>query len=180
MHEASHTISLTLAAASSSLALLVLAAFVHIAPTAVALAAGALVLATVRATLTYLENVRILRTRAGEAMTDVLTGLSNRRQLIVDLGESGGAWASRGTRTLVFFDLNGFKRYNDTFGHPAGDALLGRLGARLQAVAAEQGGAYRLGGDEFCLLLDGRHSFDDRLVAQAASASVGDAAAGSR
>jgi two-component system, cell cycle response regulator len=170
IHEAPHTISLTLAAASSSLALLLLAAFVHVAPAAVGLAAGALVLASVRSMLTYLENVRLLRTRAREASTDVLTGLSNRRQLMVDLQESGGVWTSRDTRTLVFFDLNGFKRYNDNFGHPAGDALLSRLGARLQAVAAERGSAYRLGGDEFCLLLDGRHSRDDRLVARAASA----------
>jgi two-component system, cell cycle response regulator len=170
IREAPHTISLTLAAASLSLALLVVAAFVHVAPVAVGLAAGALVLATVRSMLTYLENVRILRTRAREATTDVLTGLSNRRQLLVNLDESGWAWANRGTRTLVFFDLNGFKRYNDTFGHSAGDALLSRLGARLEAVVAERGSAYRLGGDEFCLLLDGHHSRDDRLVAQAAAA----------
>ncbi|MFZ0386228.1 MAG: diguanylate cyclase [Solirubrobacteraceae bacterium] len=170
IHEAPQTILLTLAAASCSLALLVLAASVHVAPVAVGLAAGALVLATVRSMLTYLENVRILRTRAREAMTDVLTGLSNRRQLFVDLEDSGWAWAGQRTRTLVFFDLNGFKRYNDTFGHPAGDALLSRLGARLVAVVTERGSAYRLGGDEFCLLLEGHHSRDDRLVAQAASA----------
>jgi two-component system, cell cycle response regulator len=170
IHEAPHTISLTLVAASSSLALLVLAAFVHVAPAAVGLAAGALVLATVRSMLTYLENVRILRMRAHEATTDVLTGLWNRRQMIIDLEESGTGWANRGVRTLAFFDLNGFKRYNDTFGHPAGDALLSRLGGRLEAVIAERGSAYRLGGDEFCMLLDGRYSRDDRLVAQAASA----------
>ena len=142
----------------------------HVAPIAVGLAAAALVLAAVRSTITYLENVRILRTRAREAMTDVLTGLSNRRQLLADLEGSDAGSVTRNTRTLVCFDLNGFKRYNDSFGHPAGDALLSRLGARLHAVAAERGRAYRLGGDEFCLLVDGRHSRDDRLVARAASA----------
>ena len=96
IHEPAHTISLTLAAASSSLALLVLAAFVHVAPVAVGLAAGALVLATVRTMLTYLENVRILRTRAYEATTDVLTGLSNRRQLLVDLEGSVAGWVGPG------------------------------------------------------------------------------------
>ena len=50
---------------------------------------------------------------------------------------------------LIMFDLNGFKGYNDTFGHPAGDALLARLGRRL-AAAVPGGEAYRLGGDEFC------------------------------
>jgi two-component system cell cycle response regulator len=51
------------------------------------------------------------------------------------------------------FDLDGFKQYNDTFGHPAGDALLRRLGGRLAAAAARHSGsAYRMGGDEFCVL----------------------------
>ena len=52
-------------------------------------------------------------------------------------------------------DLNGFKRYNDTFGHPAGDALLRRLGRRLAAACEGRGTAARLGGDEFCVLLFG-------------------------
>jgi two-component system, cell cycle response regulator len=50
-------------------------------------------------------------------------------------------------------DLDGFKDYNDTFGHPAGDALLVRLGRRLDQAVAGCGSAYRLGGDEFCALL---------------------------
>jgi len=50
-------------------------------------------------------------------------------------------------------DLDGFKQYNDTFGHSAGDALLQRLGGRLSVVATQHSGsAYRMGGDEFCLL----------------------------
>jgi putative nucleotidyltransferase with HDIG domain len=54
----------------------------------------------------------------------------------------------------VLCDLDGFKAYNDTFGHPAGDALLARLGAALRRAADAAGGrAYRIGGDEFCALL---------------------------
>jgi len=54
---------------------------------------------------------------------------------------------------LVLYDLDGFKRYNDTFGHPAGDALLVRLGARLKASLEPLGAtAYRMGGDEFSVL----------------------------
>jgi len=52
----------------------------------------------------------------------------------------------------MLFDLDGFKSYNDTFGHPAGDALLTRLGAKLATVLEANGGVYRLGGDEFCLV----------------------------
>ena len=50
----------------------------------------------------------------------------------------------------MLFDLDGFKSYNDTFGHPAGDALLAHLGTKLAASVAPYGEAYRLGGDEFC------------------------------
>jgi two-component system cell cycle response regulator len=53
---------------------------------------------------------------------------------------------------LILCDLNGFKAYNDTFGHPAGDALLARLGAALARDIDGHGRAYRIGGDEFCVL----------------------------
>ena len=51
------------------------------------------------------------------------------------------------------FDLDGFKAYNDTFGHPAGDALLARCGRRLAAAVDRHGSAYRIGGDEFCVII---------------------------
>jgi diguanylate cyclase (GGDEF)-like protein len=54
---------------------------------------------------------------------------------------------------LVLFDLDGFKEYNDAFGHPAGDRLLVRLGERLDDAVHGHGSAYRLGGDEFCAVL---------------------------
>jgi diguanylate cyclase (GGDEF)-like protein len=54
---------------------------------------------------------------------------------------------------LAFYDLDGFKTYNDTFGHQAGDVLLARLGARVAAALA-QAEVFRLGGDEFCVLMD--------------------------
>ena len=54
---------------------------------------------------------------------------------------------------ILLFDLNGFKRYNDTFGHPAGDELLAELGGALRGAVGDDGIAYRFGGDEFCVLL---------------------------
>jgi diguanylate cyclase (GGDEF)-like protein len=88
-----------------------------------------------------------------QAISDPLTGLGNRRKM----AESLGAWfATTGERTprlLMLFDLDGFKTYNDTFGHPAGDALLTHLGAKLVTFVAPYGEAYRLGGDEFCAVL---------------------------
>jgi diguanylate cyclase (GGDEF)-like protein len=85
------------------------------------------------------------------AMTDSLTGLPNRRRLMGDLEKA----VDDGTACLALFDLDGFKGYNDTFGHLAGDALLTRLGHRLREAAAPSGVAYRLGGDEFCVLAAG-------------------------
>ena len=87
------------------------------------------------------------------AETDSLTGLANRRRLIEDL-ERRVARAPDSPSMLALFDLNGFKGYNDAFGHLAGDALLKRLSGRLQIAVAPGGRAYRLGGDEFCVLAD--------------------------
>jgi two-component system, cell cycle response regulator len=68
---------------------------------------------------------------------------------------------------VIIFDLNGFKHYNDTFGHPAGDALLARLGRSLE-MAIVGGCAYRLGGDEFCVLVscrnDSAEAITNRLI----------------
>ena len=70
------------------------------------------------------------------------------------------------SHVLALFDLNGFKTYNDTFGHPAGDALLNRLAAKLAAAVEPDGSAYRMGGDEFCVLLPTREP-DLHCIAQA-------------
>jgi diguanylate cyclase (GGDEF)-like protein len=100
-----------------------------------------------RMSLIFQENLRMLSSSRIEATTDALTGLGNRRKLLNDL-----ASVDQGEATLVLLDLDGFKIYNDTYGHPAGDALLARLGDRLAAAAGDGVEAYRLGGDEFCLL----------------------------
>jgi diguanylate cyclase (GGDEF)-like protein len=86
------------------------------------------------------------------AITDALTGLPNRRQLMTELHD---AFARGLERTLVLFDLNGFKSYNDTFGHIAGDSLLIRLARRFERAAGPKGRVFRLGGDEFCLIVEG-------------------------
>jgi GGDEF domain-containing protein len=90
-----------------------------------------------------------------QATTDALTGLGNRRKLLVDLERRVSSATAEDPVVLALFDLNGFKNYNDSFGHPAGDALLMRLGSALaDAVAPFGGRAYRPGGDEFCVIAD--------------------------
>jgi two-component system, cell cycle response regulator len=71
---------------------------------------------------------------------------------------------------LILFDLDGFKLYNDTFGHPAGDALLMRLSGNLEAVVSGRGRAYRMGGDEFCVIGSAARVGPGALIDAAASA----------
>ena len=73
---------------------------------------------------------------AHQALHDALTGLANRRKLYLDVE---ARLAAGSPFVLAIFDLDGFKSYNDTFGHPAGDALLARLGGRVAVAVAGQG-----------------------------------------
>jgi two-component system, cell cycle response regulator len=120
---------------------------------AVALTAATLLLVLVRTAYVFSENQRMLRRSHKEARTDPLTGLRNRRSLMDDLEEDLPLATPAYPRALILFDLDGFKEYNDTFGHPAGDGLLARLGEQLAEAVGGHGHAYRLGGDEFCALL---------------------------
>ena len=121
----------------------------------------------VRLAMSDRENRKLLE----EVRTDSLTGLSNRGRMEGDLAAIFERGGPEQPAMLYLFDLNGFKRYNDTFGHPAGDELLKRLGAALKAAVGEDGSAYRIGGDEFCLLLTCAESRFD-AVARAAAAAL--------
>jgi diguanylate cyclase (GGDEF)-like protein len=105
-----------------------------------------------------------------QAVTDPLTGLGNRRRLSADLAAALRVACESRPSLLLLLDLDGFKDYNDTFGHLAGDALLARLGAKLNEAVAGFGSAYRLGGDEFCahIHLEGQDS--DALIVKASAA----------
>ena len=123
----------------------------QVGPLAVGLACGSLAMVLGRLVLTFRAHSAMLRTSRHEARNDALTGLPNRRALQVDLEDALAEPAE--PAALVLFDLDGFKHYNDSFGHQAGDDLLVRLGAALQRDIAGHGTAYRMGGDEFCALL---------------------------
>jgi diguanylate cyclase (GGDEF)-like protein len=105
-----------------------------------------------RLMLTVRENLRMLIGSRALALTDPLTGLGNRRRLMEDLQLACRLARPDAPWRLAMFDLNGFKLYNDTYGHPAGDELLARLSDKLSASVAAHGTAYRMGGDEFCVL----------------------------
>ena len=81
-----------------------------------------------------------------------ITGLPGRGRLLADLNQALRSATPDRPMLLVLRELIGFKEYNDTFGYPAGDALLKRLAGKLSRVAATRGSAYRLDGDEFAAL----------------------------
>ena len=120
----------------------------------VVLAVCTIALAVGRMALSFVDNLRMLRRARHDALTDALTGLPNRRAFIEALERALEGKVEADPRLLALFDLDGFKRYNDAYGHPAGDALLQRLSGALSDVVDGHGRAFRLGGDEFCLLLD--------------------------
>jgi diguanylate cyclase (GGDEF)-like protein len=112
------------------------------------------------------SNRRVVR----ELCTDPLTGLRNRRALIDELPRVCERASEEQPAYVWFFDLNGFKSYNDSFGHIAGDSLLARLGGRLRAIVEPYGTVYRLGGDEFCALITATVADPHALFLQAREA----------
>jgi len=102
-----------------------------------------------RLALSLRENTRLLE----QVRTDPLTGLGSQARLRMDLELRERS--PRASLTVILLDLNGFKRYNDNFGHPAGDKMLAMLGKRLKAAVEPPAAGYRLGGDEFLVLVDG-------------------------
>jgi two-component system cell cycle response regulator len=135
------------------LGILVAAGFTHINALAIGMAAASLLAVMARLMMTFRENTEMLRASREEALTDQLTDLGNRRALALDLERRIPGASDAEPLVLVLFDLDGFKHYNDTFGHPAGDDLLARLGRSLGRVLEGRGRAYRMGGDEFCALI---------------------------
>lgn len=112
------------------------------------LSAAALTAALARLYLLFHEALGLAESRL-MARTDDLTGLANRRQLMSDLEE---ACARGDAVVLALFDLDGFKLFNDTFGHGQGDDLLRELARSAVAAAPTDAVVYRLGGDEFCVI----------------------------
>ena len=139
--------------------------------TAEVLAFATLLLVVARLGLSLRRAGERIRSTELEASTDELTGLANRRALMADLAAAVARAPQPGkSHLLAMFDLDGFKLYNDTFGHPTGDALLARLGRRLERFFAPHGRVYRLGGDEFCLLAECSPAEVDPIVAGALAA----------
>jgi diguanylate cyclase (GGDEF)-like protein len=134
-------------------------------PAVAALTVATLLAVVVRLGLTFAQNHRLVT----ELETDPLTGLFNRGKLVYDLDRLFNL-DDPPPHVVAFLDLDGFKAYNDAFGHPAGDALLVRLGRQLAEAVGDRGRAYRMGGDEFAMLLPGDGTAAAASVAAGAAA----------
>jgi len=132
------------------------------------------------AVMTLMEQVRALRHELEQVRTrlevaersadqDQLLPLLNRRAFVRELTRSIGMAARYGTpSSLVYFDLDGFKRVNDTYGHAAGDAVLTHFSQILLDHVRDSDVVGRLGGDEFGVIL----SHANKIVAHRKSASL--------
>ena len=101
-----------------------------------------------------LANLRLRETLRSQSILDPLTGIYNRRFMEETLArEIRRAERNQRELSVLMFDLDRFKQFNDTFGHEAGDALLRELGQLLQSSIRGGDVACRFGGEEFVLIL---------------------------
>ena len=139
-------------AAASSLVILFVGTFDGINGVAIGLATATLVLVGIRVASSVRAMRALTQERQQLSVTDHLTGLPNRRYLfdVLDgfFADEAAAQAQR-SLAFLFIDLEHFKQINDSFGHPAGDALLRQLGERLARSLTPSDVVARIGGDEF-------------------------------
>jgi diguanylate cyclase (GGDEF)-like protein len=101
-----------------------------------------------------LHNARLYEQASKESLTDQLTGLPNRRALDQRLDEEGRqADLYNRHYALLMIDLDGFKKINDTYGHPIGDSVLQQVTAALYRAVRSTDFISRYGGDEFAVIL---------------------------
>jgi diguanylate cyclase (GGDEF)-like protein len=129
-------------------------------------AAAMTALLMARQWITLRENAALSARLATQALTDELTGLGNRRALL-----EAGADPVEGLAVVVF-DVDDFKRVNDTYGHAVGDAVLREIAARCRREVREGDLLGRLGGDEFVVLLPGAGVDGARRVGAALRVAV--------
>ena len=101
-----------------------------------------------------IENAKLLERLSEQSETDELTGLYNRRHFYDTLdNETYRTWRSGRCFSLAILDLDGFKRYNDRFGHTSGDAVLKQFASAVKEALRKSDTAFRYGGDEFAVIL---------------------------
>jgi len=108
-----------------------------------------------------------IRTQQSEARTDALTKLANRRAFDAFLAESVEKFARDGRAfSLVMFDVDHFKKFNDTHGHPAGDEVLRTVGKTLIRTVKTGDLACRYGGEEFAVIMTNTKASEAQVAAE--------------
>jgi len=108
-----------------------------------------------------------IRTQQSEARTDALTKLANRRAFDAFLAECGEKFAHDGRAfSLVMFDVDHFKKFNDTHGHPAGDEVLRTVGKTLTRTVKTGDLACRYGGEEFAVIMTNTKAAEAQVAAE--------------
>lgn len=103
-----------------------------------------------------MQNARLYDQMQRQATTDGLTGLANHRAFQARVEESIAHSRRTGQAlSLILTDIDHFKRVNDTYGHPIGDAVLRDVAKILEGIARKNDLVARYGGEEFVLLLPG-------------------------
>jgi diguanylate cyclase (GGDEF)-like protein len=143
--------------ATAGLAILFFGTLHRVTPVAIGLATATLVTVGIRLGLSVRRLRSLTEKRHRQAITDELTGLSNRRHLFYLLNAFFADHADPRTPerhlSLLFVDLDHFKEINDSFGHSAGDELLRQLGPRLTSSLRDSDVLVRVGGDELAVVI---------------------------
>ena len=133
------------------------------------------------------EKIKMEKELLELSITDSLTGLHNRRHFFNELDKEMERVKRQGIRlTLLLFDLDDFKAYNDIHGHLEGDTVLQYVGDAVKKSIRKVDSAYRYGGDEFTVILPGagkeeaarvaerlRYAFRKNSMLQQTSLSIG-------
>jgi len=131
------------------------------------------VVTAVTTTIFAAALARISEREGGAARRDALTGCLNRRAFyaMFDKEADRSRRLSRGL-SLIYLDVDHFKRVNDTYGHETGDVVLRQLGVRVQGVIRENDALFRWGGEEFLILLPHTSPEEALALAERVRASV--------
>ncbi len=126
-----------------------------------------------------LQNADVHRAVEVRAERDALTGLRNHGAFQGELGDAIAGAEARGpgaSLAVLMMDLDAFKTFNDTYGHPAGDGLLRTVAEAIAGAIRDGDRAYRYGGDEFAVILPGVGRAEAREIADRIRAAVAEAA----
>jgi len=124
-------------------------------------------------TVTQIENIRLCEKLSSLAITDALTGIFNHRYFQEELNiEILRAQRYKHSLSLIIFDIDGFKTYNDRYGHLEGDRVLKHVAGEIRKSVRQVDIICRYGGDEFVVILPSTHAKGAKFVAEKVRNSV--------